>query len=147
MNGRVLNRIQKLAMSAEHMVAMVRVAAQAGDIERIYEAMDVPIPDKIRVATFLVFQFETLDFNFKHGLRKECELQEKYEEMQKEEVLKICGDKGIMALKQAYPNDYGERSEESELESPPPNLAKTGSVLSRRSTINSKSPSRSKTRR
>lgn len=104
--------MQKMAMSAENMVARVKVAAKAGDIERIYQAMDVPIQDKIRVATFLVFQFETLDFNFKNSLRKEAELQAEYEEIEKEEVLKICGDKGIMALRSAYPAD----SENNELD-------------------------------
>lgn len=100
-----------MAMSAEHMVAMVRLACQAGDVERVYEAMDVPIPPKIRVATFLVFQFESLDFNFKQALRKEEALQEQYEEMEKAEILKICGDKGLKALKQAYPGDQSEESE------------------------------------
>jgi hypothetical protein len=61
---RVMNRLQKMVMSAENMVGRVRLACQAADIERIYEAMDVPIPNKIKVAMFLVFQFESMDFNF-----------------------------------------------------------------------------------
>ena len=94
-----------MAMSAEHMGAMVRLACYVGDVEMVYEVMDVLISPKIRVAPFLVFQFESLDLNFKQALRKEEALQEQYEEMEKAEILKICGDKGLKALKQAYPGD------------------------------------------
>ena len=62
-----------MTMSAENTISMVKVACQAGDIERIYEALDIDMQPKIRVALFLVFQFESLDFNFSI-IHKEAQL-------------------------------------------------------------------------
>lgn len=93
-------------MSAENMVSMVKVACQTTDIERMYECLDIPIPPKMRVAMYLVDQFETMDFNFEVVYRED-KLQAHYEGMLKEEVEKVCGVKGTQALKQAFPKDYG----------------------------------------
>jgi hypothetical protein len=43
-----------MVMSAENMVSMVRISAKATDIERIYEALDEPMPEIMKVAMYLV---------------------------------------------------------------------------------------------
>lgn len=99
---RVVARMEKMVMSAENMVSKCKIACAAGDIERIYENLDIKIPPRIKVALFLAYQFETLDFNF-DVIKKEEDLQAEYEEIEKEEIVKITGDKGLMAIKKAFP--------------------------------------------
>ena len=53
-----------MVMSSENMVTKCKVACAAGDIERIFENLDIAIPPRIKVALFLSYQFETIDFNF-----------------------------------------------------------------------------------
>ena len=89
-------------MSAENMVTKCKISCTAGDIERIYENLDIAIPPKIKVAMFLANQFETMDFNF-DVIKKEDDLQAEYEAIEKEEIVKVTGDKGLMAIKKAYP--------------------------------------------
>ena len=91
-------------MSAENMISKVKIACQCADLDRIYEALDIPMQPKIRVALFLVFQFETMDFKF-DTIYKEDLLQEQYEMIEKEEIIKICGEKGKVAVNKAFPND------------------------------------------
>ena len=43
-----------------------------------------------------------MDFNF-DVIKKEEDLQLEFERIEKEEIEKICGDKGLMAIKKAYP--------------------------------------------
>lgn len=93
-----------MMMSSENMVAKVKIACQCGDIERIYQALDIPMQPKIIAALYLVFQFESMDFNF-DIIYKEDQLQAQYEEMEKEEIIKICGDKGLIEVNRAFPKD------------------------------------------
>ena len=44
-----------MMMSSENMIAKVKVACECGDIERIYQALDIPMQPKIIVALYLVF--------------------------------------------------------------------------------------------
>jgi hypothetical protein len=74
--------------------------------------MDVPIQPKIKVALYLIFQFESMDFSFEK-ITAEAKLQLEYEALEKEEVMKLCGDKGVVALKKAYPNDEDLGSDET----------------------------------
>ena len=53
-----------MMMSAENMISKCKVACAAGDIERIYENLDIKIPPRIKVALYLAYEFETSDFNF-----------------------------------------------------------------------------------
>jgi hypothetical protein len=93
-----------MTMSAENMITKVKIACQCADLDRLYEALDIPMQPKIRVALFLVFQFESMDFKF-DTIYKEDQLQEEYEAAEKEEIIKICGEKGKVAVNKAYPND------------------------------------------
>jgi hypothetical protein len=56
--------------------------------------MDVPIQPKIKVALYLIFQFESMDFSFEK-ITAEAKLQLEYEALEKEEVIKLCGEKGV----------------------------------------------------
>lgn len=52
---RVVMRMNSMVMSAENMVTKCKIACAAGDIERIYENLDIAIPPRIKVALFLAF--------------------------------------------------------------------------------------------
>jgi hypothetical protein len=60
-----------MTMSAENMISMCKVACEAGDLDRIYDALDIQMQPKVRVALFLVFQFESMDFNFDQIYRED----------------------------------------------------------------------------
>ena len=75
---KILTKFKKMMMSSENMIAKVKVACECGDIERIYQALDIPMQPKIIVALYLVFQFESMDFNF-DIIYKEDQLQAQYE--------------------------------------------------------------------
>ena len=49
----------------------IKLALQIGDIQSLYEMLNLQIPVKCKVAMFLVHQFETLDFNFIEIVDKE----------------------------------------------------------------------------
>jgi hypothetical protein len=124
--------MERMAISAENTITKCKIACAAGDIERIYENLDIMIPPKIKVAMFLAYQFETSDFNFDIIHREEI-LQAEYEEIEKEEIAKIAGEKGLMAIKKAFPEKKKLEGEESPLTKEKKN------AFSRRTTIAEKS--------
>ena len=67
-----------------------------------------------------------MDFNF-DVIKKEDDLQAEFEKLEKEEIEKICGDKGLMAIKKAYP-------EQSKLAIEPPPSPIKGERRTRRGT-------------
>jgi hypothetical protein len=54
-SDRVVYRMNKMVMSAENMVTKCKISCAAGDIERIYENLDIDIPPRIKVALFLAY--------------------------------------------------------------------------------------------
>jgi len=52
---RVALKMEKMVMSAENMVTKCKISCAAGDIERIYENLDIAIPNRIKVALFLAY--------------------------------------------------------------------------------------------
>ena len=52
---RVTLKMEKMVMSAENMVTKCKISCAAGDIERIYENLDIEIPPRIKVALFLAY--------------------------------------------------------------------------------------------
>ena len=59
-------------------------------------------------------------------IKKEDDLQIEFEKIEKEEIEKVCGDKGLMAIKKAYP-------EQAKAIEPPPSPSK-GERRTRRGT-------------
>ena len=60
-------------------------------------------------------------------IKKEEDLQIEFEKLEKEEIEKICGDKGLMAIKKAYP-------EQAKLAIEPPPSPSKGERRTRRGT-------------
>ena len=61
---KINEKLKKMAMSAEDQVSRCRNSLKICDIERAYESMGVKMPNKMKVAMFLIFQFEHTDFSF-----------------------------------------------------------------------------------
>ena len=66
------------------------IALKTSNIESIYSTLKLKIPDKMKVAMFLVHQFEHDDFDFDSVVNEE-KLQEKYELMEAEEIRRVTG--------------------------------------------------------
>lgn len=56
------------------------------------------MPRKMKVAVWLLRQFEAKEFDF-DVISEEEKLQELYEEMEKEELIRVAGESGRMAVK------------------------------------------------
>lgn len=68
-------------MSAEDQITRMKIALNLGDIEKLYETLKINIPRKIKMALWLVMQFESSDFNF-DVIYQEEKLQEHYEQLE-----------------------------------------------------------------
>ena len=56
------------------------------------------IPNKVKVAAYLVYQFDSVDFNFDAVLEEEDKLQEEFEQMEMEEIAQ-AGEAGKKAAR------------------------------------------------
>ena len=72
-------------MSAEDQITRMKIALNLGDIEKLYETLKINIPRKIKMALWLVMQFESSDFNF-DVIYQEEKLQEHYEQLEQQEI-------------------------------------------------------------
>ena len=72
-------------MSAEDQITRMKIALNLGDIEKLYETLKINIPRKIKMALWLVMQFESSDFNF-DIIYQEEKLQEHYEQLEQQEI-------------------------------------------------------------
>lgn len=60
----LVSKMEKMLMAAEGQISRMKMALNLGDIEKLYDTMKVGIPKKIKMAMWLVMQFESSDFNF-----------------------------------------------------------------------------------
>jgi len=89
----VVLKMEKITMSAENVITRMKLALQMGDLEKMYEILKMKIPNKIKVALYMVYQFESSDFNF-DVVHEEDKLQEEYEQLEIEEISKAAGEAG-----------------------------------------------------
>ena len=76
-------------MSAEDQITRLKLALNLGDIEKMYDTLKINIPRKIKLALWLVMQFESSDFNF-DVIYQEDRLQEHYEQLEQQETEKVA---------------------------------------------------------
>ena len=81
--------MQKMVMSAEDQITRLKLALNLGDIEKMYDTLKINIPRKIKLALWLVMQFESSDFNF-DVIYQEDRLQEHYEQLEQQETEKVA---------------------------------------------------------
>ena len=84
--------MEKLAICAEKELSRLRISCQLGDLELIYETFNIDMPRKMKVALFLVYQFEHSDFNWGTVTN---------EELLQEQVIRLEEDRLILAAKEA----------------------------------------------
>jgi|APSaa5957512535_1039671.scaffolds.fasta_scaffold281091_2 hypothetical protein len=78
-------KMERMVSAAEGQIARMKTALNLGDIEKLYWTMKVGVPKKIKMAVWLVMQFESSDFNF-DVIYQEEKLQEHYEKLELEEI-------------------------------------------------------------
>tara|TARA_B110000285_G_C15085220_1_gene595819 strand:+ start:1207 stop:1473 length:267 start_codon:yes stop_codon:yes gene_type:complete len=81
-------KMEKMVQSAENQISRMKMALTLGDIEKLYDTLKVGIPKKIKMAIWLVMQFESSDFNF-DVIYNEEKLQEHYEMLEDLEIEEI----------------------------------------------------------
>lgn len=86
---RLIDKMQKMVMSAEDQITRLKLALNLGDIEKLYDTLKINIPRKIKLALWLVMQFESSDFNF-DVIYQEERLQEHYEQLEQQEIEKVA---------------------------------------------------------
>ena len=86
---RLIDKMQKMVMSAEDQITRLKLALNLGDIEKMYDTLKINIPRKIKLALWLVMQFESSDFNF-DVIYQEDRLQEHYEQLEQQETEKVA---------------------------------------------------------
>lgn len=94
-----VQRMERLAMSAEKELTRLRIACQLGDIENIYDTFQVDIPRKLKVALFLIYQFEHSDFNFSAVTNEEL-LQDQIVQLEEERLILAAQEAGAKLVKQ-----------------------------------------------
>ena len=62
---RSLKKIEKIALAAESQISRLKISMRLGDLEQVYDSLKIDIPNKLKVALFLVDQFSRSDFDFK----------------------------------------------------------------------------------
>ena len=82
---RVLDKMKAMNLSYECQLTRARVAGETADIDRLFEALELPIPKQLKVAMYLVHEFEADNFNFGHLVEKEMRLQEEFEKAERQE--------------------------------------------------------------
>lgn len=85
-------------MSAEDALTRVGISLKLCDIEQCYEVLRIPLPRRMKVAVWLLRQFEAKEFDF-DVIQDEERLQDMYDEMEKEELIRVAGESGRMAVK------------------------------------------------
>lgn len=72
-------------MSSEDQVQRLKISLKICDIERVYDCLKIDMPNKMKIAMFLIKEFDSLDFNFAIADREDL-LQAEYEAMEHEEI-------------------------------------------------------------
>ena len=67
----LVKKMEKMQSSFEREIGRVKISLKIGEVERLYEQLDVQMPRKIRVALFLIMQFESNEFNMDETVYKE----------------------------------------------------------------------------
>ena len=57
-------KMESMVTASESQIARCKMALNLGDIEKMYHTLKVGVPKKIKMAIWLVMQFESSDFNF-----------------------------------------------------------------------------------
>ena len=81
-------KMERMVSSAENQISRMKMALTLGDIEKLYDTLKVGIPKKIKMAMWLVMQFESSDFNF-DVIYNEEKLQEHYEMLEDLEIEEV----------------------------------------------------------
>ena len=74
-----------MLLDQEYVINRTKNALNQCNITSLYDTFNLILPSRMKVAEYLIFQFEHLNFNFDVTLDEE-RLQDKYEEMQEYEV-------------------------------------------------------------
>ena len=67
----LVKKMEKMQSGFEREIGRVKISLKIGEVERLYEQLDVQMPRKIRVALFLIMQFESNEFNMDETVYKE----------------------------------------------------------------------------
>ncbi len=51
---RSLKKIEKIALAAESQISRLKISMRLGDLEQIYDSLKIDIPNKLKVALFLI---------------------------------------------------------------------------------------------
>ncbi len=78
-------KMERMVMAAESQISRMKMALNLGDIEKLYQTLKVGVPKKIKMAIWLVMQFESSDFNF-DVIYQEEKLQAHYEKLEEDEI-------------------------------------------------------------
>lgn len=96
-------RMEKLAMGAEKELSRLRCACKLGDIEHIYDTFCIDVPRKLKVALYLIYQFEHNDFHF-GSVANESLLQEQCIKFEEERLEFAAKEAGALAVKKRKAN-------------------------------------------
>ena len=80
-----MDKIRKMNLSYECQVKKAKICAKTCDIDNLYVNLETPMPKQMKIAMYLVHEFENDDFDFLRVLEKEDDLQREYEEYEKTE--------------------------------------------------------------
>ena len=61
---RVVDKLEKLIVSYEYSLKGARLAARASDFDQMYKALGAAMPEKVKVAMYIVNELEHDNFDF-----------------------------------------------------------------------------------
>ena len=97
-------------MSSEKELMRLRCACKLGDIEQMYDTFCIDIPRKLKVALFLVYQFEHSDFNFGAVVNEEL-LQDQCIKLEEERLELAAKEAGAKVVKKRKTNRVAKKDD------------------------------------
>lgn len=77
--------MERFAISSDNQIQRLKISLKVCDIDLVYDSLKVEMPKKMKIAMFLIKEFDSVDFNFQIADREE-KLQAEYERMEHEEI-------------------------------------------------------------
>ena len=80
-----MDKVRKMNLSYECQLKKAKICAKLCDVDNLYVNLEVAMPKQMKIAMYLVHEFESDNFDFKNALMREDQLQAEYEEYERTE--------------------------------------------------------------